>query len=83
MWEFYLASSELSFRYLGLNNFQLQAAGNQHALPLTRNYIAREETRLRTVEGKVYDRRRQQRRRKQVVKASSAESRHYPQISKQ
>jgi len=83
MWEFYLASSELSFRYLGLNNFQLQAAGNQHALPLTRDYIAREEARLRSIEAKVYNRRRQQRRRKQVVKASSVESRHYPQVSKQ
>ncbi|MEM7634993.1 MAG: cyclopropane-fatty-acyl-phospholipid synthase family protein [Pseudomonadota bacterium] len=83
MWEFYLASSELSFRYLGLNNFQLQAAGNQHALPLTRDYIASEEGRLRSIEGRVYNRRRPAGRRKQVVKASSAESRHYPQISKQ
>lgn len=83
MWEFYLASSDLSFRYLGLNNFQLQAADNQHALPLTRNYIAREETRLRSIEGKVYNPRRQQRRRRQVVKASSPESRHYPQVGKQ
>ncbi|MGI9512526.1 MAG: class I SAM-dependent methyltransferase [Anderseniella sp.] len=83
MWEFYLASSELSFRYLGLNNFQLQAADNQHALPLTRNYIAREETRLRGIEAKVYDRRKRRAPRKPVVKASAAESRHYPQVSKQ
>jgi len=83
MWEFYLASSELSFRYLGLNNFQLQAAGNQYALPLTRNYIAREEARLRAIEGKVYNLRRRQSRQKQVVKTSSVESRHYPQVSKQ
>ena len=83
MWEFYLASSELSFRYLGLNNFQLQAADNQHALPLTRDYIAREETRLRAIEARVYNRRKRRAPQKPVVKASAAESRHYPQVGKQ
>lgn len=83
MWEFYLASSELSFRYLGLNNFQLQATGNQYALPLTRDYIAREETRLRRIEDKFGNSPKQPTRRKQVVKPSSAESGHYPQVSKQ
>jgi len=50
MWEFYLSSSELSFRHLGLNNFQLQAARHQEALPFTRDYIAREEARLKKLE---------------------------------
>lgn len=50
MWEFYLASSELSFRHLGLNNFQLQATRHQQALPITRDYMAREEGRLKRVE---------------------------------
>jgi len=83
MWEFYLASSELSFRHLGLNNFQLQATGNQYALPLTRDYIALEEARLRKIEAKIYDKRRQSSRVKQVVQPSGAESRYYPQVSKQ
>ena len=83
MWEFYLASSELSFRHLGLNNFQLQAAGNQYALPLTRDYIAREESRLRKTEAKIYANRRQSSRVNKVVNASGAESPHYPQINKQ
>ena len=83
MWEFYLASSELSFRYLGLNNFQLQAADNQHALPLTRDYIAREETRLHAIEAKIYNRRKRRAPRKPVVKAPAAESGHYPQVGKQ
>ena len=52
MWEFYLAGSEVSFRYLGLNNFQLQITRSQHVLPLTRNYIEAEEQRLREIERK-------------------------------
>ncbi|MEK6250311.1 MAG: class I SAM-dependent methyltransferase, partial [Planctomycetales bacterium] len=83
MWECYLASSELSFRHLGLNNFQLQATGNQYALPLTRDYIALEEARLRKIEAKIYANRRQSSRVKQVVQPSGAESRYYPQVSKQ
>ncbi|MEQ9491746.1 MAG: cyclopropane-fatty-acyl-phospholipid synthase family protein [Alphaproteobacteria bacterium] len=39
MWEFYLAGSEISFRYLGNNNFQIQLARKQDAVPLTRDYI--------------------------------------------
>jgi cyclopropane-fatty-acyl-phospholipid synthase len=50
MWEFYLASSELSFRHLGLNNFQLQATRHLQALPITRDYMAREEARLKRAE---------------------------------
>ena len=52
MWECYLAGSEASFRYGGMNNFQIQFGKNQHVLPLTRNYIETEETRLRKLEGK-------------------------------
>jgi cyclopropane-fatty-acyl-phospholipid synthase len=39
MWEFYLASSELSFRRLGHMVFQAQLAKRQDAVPLTRDYI--------------------------------------------
>jgi cyclopropane-fatty-acyl-phospholipid synthase len=50
MWEFYLASSEATFRFGGLNNFQIQCTKNQQALPLTRNYIVEEEERLRGID---------------------------------
>ncbi len=50
MWEFYLACSEMSFRKQHLMNFQIQLAKRQTAVPLTRDYIAREENRLRGVE---------------------------------
>ena len=59
MWEFYLASCELRFRYLGLNNLHIQVTRNQYALLLTRDYIAREEARLRKIEAKVHNKRRQ------------------------
>ena len=39
MWEFYLASCELSFRRLGHMVFQAQLAKRQDAVPLTRDYI--------------------------------------------
>jgi len=39
MWEFYLAASEMSFRYMGLFVFQLQLAKDQEAVPLTRDYL--------------------------------------------
>jgi cyclopropane-fatty-acyl-phospholipid synthase len=50
MWEFYLAASECAFRFAGMNNFQIQMAKNQHALPLTRNYMIEEEERLRQID---------------------------------
>jgi cyclopropane-fatty-acyl-phospholipid synthase len=50
MWEFYLASSEMSFRKQGLMNFQIQLAKRQDAVPMTRDYITREEAKLRGVE---------------------------------
>jgi cyclopropane-fatty-acyl-phospholipid synthase len=51
MWEFYLASSEMSFRHSGLMVFQLQLAKREGVVPITRDYIAREEARLRALEG--------------------------------
>lgn len=39
MWEFYLVSSELSFRYGAHVVFQLQLARRQDAVPLTRRYL--------------------------------------------
>ena len=50
MWEFYLAGSECAFRYGGMNNFQIQFCRHQNVLPLTRDYITKEEERLRRIE---------------------------------
>jgi cyclopropane-fatty-acyl-phospholipid synthase len=50
MWEFYLAGAETSFRFGGMNNFQIQFAKDQHVLPLTRNYMIAEEERLREID---------------------------------
>jgi cyclopropane-fatty-acyl-phospholipid synthase len=52
MWEFYLAGSECAFRYGGMNNFQIQFGKNQQVLPMTRDYIAAAEERLRKIERK-------------------------------
>ena len=43
MWEFYLASSEIAFRHLGLTVFQVQMAHRQFEVPPTRDYIVRLE----------------------------------------
>jgi cyclopropane-fatty-acyl-phospholipid synthase len=51
MWEFYLACSEMSFRKQNLMNFQLQITKRQSVVPMTRDYIPREEARLRGIEG--------------------------------
>ncbi|MDA0241763.1 MAG: class I SAM-dependent methyltransferase, partial [Proteobacteria bacterium] len=40
MWEFYLAGSEIAFRYLGLTVFQIQMVKRRDALPMTRDYIS-------------------------------------------
>jgi cyclopropane-fatty-acyl-phospholipid synthase len=50
MWEFYLAASEMSFRKQNLMNFQIQLTKRQGIVPMTRDYIAGEEARLRGVE---------------------------------
>jgi cyclopropane-fatty-acyl-phospholipid synthase len=51
MWEFYLAASEMAFRKQALMNFQIQLTKRQDVVPMTRDYINREENRLRGVEG--------------------------------
>jgi cyclopropane-fatty-acyl-phospholipid synthase len=50
MWEFYLASSEMSFRKQNLMNFQIQITKRQGVVPMTRDYIAQEEAKLRAIE---------------------------------
>ncbi len=52
MWEFYLAASECAFRFYGMNNFQIQFCKNQHALPLTRDYMFEAEAELRRAESR-------------------------------
>lgn len=39
MWEFYLAGSEVSFRFLGLTVFQIQMTKRAGVVPMTRDYI--------------------------------------------
>ena len=43
MWEYYLASAELAFRYGDQMNFQLQLTRGRHALPIARDYMVDEE----------------------------------------
>ncbi|BAM90172.1 cyclopropane-fatty-acyl-phospholipid synthase [Bradyrhizobium oligotrophicum S58] len=50
MWEFYLAASEMAFRKQNLMNFQIQLTKRQGIVPMTRDYIHREEARLRGIE---------------------------------
>jgi cyclopropane-fatty-acyl-phospholipid synthase len=50
MWEFYLAASEMSFREQNMMVFQLQLTKRQGVVPVTRDYIVREEARLRAAE---------------------------------
>ncbi len=51
MWEFYLAVSEMAFREGAMVVFQLQLTKRQDVVLMTRDYIAREEARLRALEG--------------------------------
>jgi cyclopropane-fatty-acyl-phospholipid synthase len=46
MWEFYLLGCEAGFRHSGLTVFQLQLTKRSDVLPITRDYIWREERRL-------------------------------------
>jgi cyclopropane-fatty-acyl-phospholipid synthase len=50
MWEFYLACSEMAFRKQNLMNFQIQLTKRQGVVPLTRDYVAGEEAKLRRFE---------------------------------
>jgi cyclopropane-fatty-acyl-phospholipid synthase len=47
MWEIYLASAEIGFRYQNLMVFQLQLTNDQKSLPLTRDYMHESERELR------------------------------------
>jgi cyclopropane-fatty-acyl-phospholipid synthase len=51
MWDFYLAASEMAFREQAMMVMQIQLTKRQDVVPMTREYIAREEARLRTREG--------------------------------
>jgi cyclopropane-fatty-acyl-phospholipid synthase len=52
MWEFYLAASEMAFRgRQAMMVMQIQLAKRQDAVPITRDYIMREEAKLRALEG--------------------------------
>ncbi len=44
MWEFYLVGAEVAFRWQAQAVFQLQLARRQDAVPITRDYLWREET---------------------------------------
>jgi cyclopropane-fatty-acyl-phospholipid synthase len=50
MWEFYLAASEMAFREQAMMVMQIQLTKNQDVVPMTRDYIVREEIRLRRLE---------------------------------
>jgi len=50
MWEFYLAGSEMGFRWDELFIMQLQITKNQFAVPDNRNYIAEREAKLKEFE---------------------------------
>jgi cyclopropane-fatty-acyl-phospholipid synthase len=50
MWEFYLACSEMAFRASDMVVFQIQMSKRKGLVPTTRDYIAREEARLRKLE---------------------------------
>ena len=56
MWEYYLAGSEISFRYWDLMNFQIQLTRHQHALPLTRDYMFEAEKALRIKDRRLEER---------------------------
>ncbi len=52
MWEFYLAASEMAFREQAMMVFQIQLTKRQGVVPITRDYIGREEARLRALEAR-------------------------------
>jgi cyclopropane-fatty-acyl-phospholipid synthase len=52
MWEFYLASCEVAFREQNLMVMQIQLTKRQGIVPMTRDYIGREEQRLRSAENR-------------------------------
>jgi cyclopropane-fatty-acyl-phospholipid synthase len=50
MWEFYLAASEMAFRQQNMMVFQIQLTKRQGVVPITRDYVAGAEARLRELE---------------------------------
>lgn len=50
MWEFYLAGAEMAFRKQAMMVMQIQLTKRQGIVPMTRDYIASEEARLRGIE---------------------------------
>jgi cyclopropane-fatty-acyl-phospholipid synthase len=50
MWEFYLAASEMAFRQQNMMVSQIQMTKRQGVVPITRDYIADAEARLRELE---------------------------------
>ena len=50
MWEFYLAACEMTFRKQDMMNFQIQLTKRQGIVPITRDYVGHDETRLRGLE---------------------------------
>jgi cyclopropane-fatty-acyl-phospholipid synthase len=50
MWEFFLAASEAAFRFDRTLVFQVQMAKHEDTVPITRDYIARREKELRSIE---------------------------------
>ena len=50
MWELYLAMSEIAFRKQNMMVFQIQITKSQGVVPITRNYIAEREAKLRMAE---------------------------------
>jgi cyclopropane-fatty-acyl-phospholipid synthase len=50
MWEFYLTSCEMYFRHMVMMVFQIQIAKNKHTVPLTRDYMFKEMSRLMTMD---------------------------------
>jgi cyclopropane-fatty-acyl-phospholipid synthase len=50
MWEFYLAISESAFRHQDMMVFQIQLTKDQGVVPITRDYIVHEQSRLRARE---------------------------------
>ena len=51
MWEFYLAASEMAFARQNMMVMQIQLTRRQGTVPITRDYSAVEENRLRALEG--------------------------------
>ena len=49
MWQFYLAGAISAFRHDGHLVFQIQLTRKRDAVPITRDYMEREEVRLRAL----------------------------------